>query len=428
MEIFLLIITFIVLVGIRVPIAWSIGIASLITILFSIDSIAAFTTISQRVATGLDSFSLLAIPFFILAGHIMNSGGIAKRLIAFAKSLVGSLPGGLAHVNIVAAMMFGAIAGSAGAAAAAIGSFMSERMEKEGYSKEYGVAVNVTAATTGLLIPPSNIFIIYSLASGGVSIGALFLAGYIPGILTGLILMAIALVWAKRKGFPTSKRSTASEIFRSFLDALPSLLLLIIIIGGIVAGIFTATEASSVAVVYCLILAFIYKELNVQKLKEVLVQSAGTISLVMLLIAMSIAMSWVMSYENIPQEVTSALLSVSDNPIVVMILINIILLFIGIFMDMTPAVLIFTPIFLPVVATMGIDPVHFGVIMVLNLCIGLCTPPVGAVLFIGVGVAGTTIQKVVKPLLPLFVGMLFSLILVILFPKLSLWLPRLFGF
>ncbi len=428
MEIFMLILSFIILVGIRVPIAWSIGIASLITILFSIDSIAAFTTVSQRVVTGLDSFSLLAIPFFILAGHIMNSGGIAKRLIEFAKSLVGALPGGLAHVNIVAAMMFGAIAGSAGAAAAAIGSFMSERMEKEGYTKEYGVAVNVTAATTGLLIPPSNIFIIYSLASGGVSIGALFLAGYIPGILTGLILMAIALVWAKKKGFPTSKRSSFRQIFKAFIDALPSLLLLFIIIGGIVAGIFTATEASSVAVVYCLVLAFLYKEMTITGLKKVLIESAGTISLVMLLIAMSIAMSWVMSYENIPQEVTSALLSVSNNPIVVMILINLILLFIGVFMDMTPAVLIFTPIFLPVAVAMGVDPVHFGVIMVLNLCIGLCTPPVGAVLFIGVGVAGTSIQKVIKPLLPLFVGMLFSLILVILFPQLSLWLPRLFGF
>ena len=259
----MLILSFIILVGIRVPIAWSIGIASLITILFSIDSIAAFTTVSQRVVTGLDSFSLLAIPFFILAGHIMNSGGIAKRLIEFAKSLVGALPGGLAHVNIVAAMMFGAIAGSAGAAAAAIGSFMSERMEKEGYTKEYGVAVNVTAATTGLLIPPSNIFIIYSLASGGVSIGALFLAGYIPGILTGLILMAIALVWAKKKGFPTSKRSSFRQIFKAFIDALPSLLLLFIIIGGIVAGIFTATEASSVAVVYCLVLAFLYKEMTI---------------------------------------------------------------------------------------------------------------------------------------------------------------------
>lgn len=428
MEIFVLIFSFIILVGIRVPIAWSIGIASILTLLFSVDTIPAFTTISQRVATGLDSFSLLAIPFFILAGHIMNSGGIAKRLIEFAKSLVGALPGGLAHVNIVAAMMFGAIAGSAGAAAAAIGSFMSERMEKEGYTKEYGVAVNVTSATTGLLIPPSNIFIIYSLASGGVSIGALFLAGYIPGILTGLVLMAIALVWAKKKGFPRGKRSSFKHIMRSFFDALPSLLLLIIIIGGIVGGIFTATEASSVAVVYCLVLAFLYKELNFSKLKTVLVESVGTISLVMLLIAMSIAMSWVMSYENIPQEVTAALLSFSDNPIVVMILINLILLFVGAFMDMTPAVLIFTPIFLPVATAMGIDPVHFGVIMVLNLCIGLCTPPVGSVLFIGVGVANTTIKKVVKPLMPLFLGMLISLILVIIFPFLSLWLPELFGF
>lgn len=428
MEIYILILSFIILVGIRVPVAWSIGIASLLTILVSVDSIPAFTTISQRVVTGLDSFSLLAIPFFIMAGHIMNSGGIAKRLIEFAKSLVGSLPGGLAHVNIVAAMLFGAIAGSAGAAAAAIGSFMSSRMEKEGYSKEFGVAVNVTSATTGLLIPPSNIFIIYSLASGGVSIGALFLAGYIPGILTGLILMIIALIWAKRKGFPTAKRSSASHVFKTFLDALPSLFLLFIVIGGIVAGIFTATEASSVAVVYCLLLAFLYKEIDIRGLKEVLVQSAGTISLVMLLIAMSIAMSWIMSYENIPQEVTAALLSFSDNPIVVMILINLILLFVGIFMDMTPAVLIFTPIFLPVATAMGIDPVHFGVIMVLNLCIGLCTPPVGAVLFIGVGVADTTIQKVVKPLLPLFAGMLISLILVVVFPALSLWLPRLFGF
>lgn len=427
MEIFILAVSFIILVGIRVPVAWSIGIASLITLLFSIDSLPAVATIAQRMVTGLDSFSLLAIPFFILAGHLMNSGGIAKRLIVFAKSLVGSLPGGLAHVNIVAAMLFGAIAGSAGAAAAAIGSFMSSKMEEEGYTKEYGVAVNVTSATTGLLIPPSNIFIIYSLASGGVSIGALFLAGYIPGILTGLILMIIALIWAKRKGFPTAKRASVSEVLKSFLDALPSLMLLLVIIGGIVGGIFTATEASSVAVVYCLILGLIYKELSLDKLKGILIKSAETIALVMILIALSIAMSWVMSYADIPEQVTSALLGYSDNPIVVMIMINLILLVIGIFMDMTPAVLIFTPIFLPVVTALGIDPVHFGVIMVLNLCIGLCTPPVGSVLFIGVGVANTSIKKVIKPLMPLFVGMLISLMLVILFPKLSLWLPELFG-
>ena len=427
MEIFILAISFIILVGIRVPVAWSIGIASLITLLFSIDSLPAVATIAQRMVTGLDSFSLLAIPFFILAGHLMNSGGIASRLIVFAKSLVGSLPGGLAHVNIVAAMLFGAIAGSAGAAAAAIGSFMSSKMEEEGYNKEYGVAVNVTSATTGLLIPPSNIFIIYSLASGGVSIGALFLAGYIPGILTGLILMIIALIWAKRKGFPTAKRASVSEVLKSFLDALPSLMLLLVIIGGIVGGIFTATEASSVAVVYCLILGLIYKELSLDKLKGILIKSAETIALVMILIALSIAMSWVMSYADIPEQVTSALLGYSDNPIVVMIMINLILLVIGIFMDMTPAVLIFTPIFLPVVTALGIDPVHFGLIMVLNLCIGLCTPPVGSVLFIGVGVANTSIKKVIKPLMPLFVGMLISLMLVILFPKLSLWLPELFG-
>ncbi len=427
MEIFILAVSFIILVGIRVPVAWSIGIASLITLLFSIDSLPAVATIAQRMVTGLDSFSLLAIPFFILAGHLMNSGGIARRLIVFAKSLVGSLPGGLAHVNIVAAMLFGAIAGSAGAAAAAIGSFMSSKMEEEGYTKEYGVAVNVTSATTGLLIPPSNIFIIYSLASGGVSIGALFLAGYIPGILTGLILMIIALIWAKRKGFPTAKRASVSEVLKSFLDALPSLMLLLVIIGGIVGGIFTATEASSVAVVYCLILGLIYKELSLDKLKGILIKSAETIALVMILIALSIAMSWVMSYADIPEQVTSALLGYSDNPIVVMIMINLILLVIGIFMDMTPAVLIFTPIFLPVVTALGIDPVHFGVIMVLNLCIGLCTPPVGSVLFIGVGVANTSIKKVIKPLMPLFVGMLISLMMVILFPKLSLWLPELFG-
>ena len=349
-------------------------------------------------------------------------------MIAFAKSLVGALPGGLAHVNIVAAMLFGAIAGSAGAAAAAIGGFMSDKMEESGYDKGFGVAVNVTSATTGLVIPPSNIFIIYSVASGGVSIGALFLAGYLPGIITGLLLMVVAYVWAKRKGYPTADRSSFKMILTTFLNALPSLFLLIVVIGGIVAGIFTATEASSVAVIYCLVLAMIYKEISIKDIRPILVESSSTIAIVMLLIAVSIAMSWVLSYENIPQAVTQALLGLSDNKIMVIILINIILLIVGIFMDMTPAVLIFTPIFLPVVIALGIDPVHFGIIMVLNLCIGLCTPPVGAVLFIGVGVAKTTIQKVIRPLIPLFLAMILALILVSVFPELSLWLPRLFGF
>jgi len=427
MEISILILSFLILISIRVPVAWALGISSLLTLLVSVDTFPAVTTIAQRLVTGLDSFSILAIPFFILAGHIMNKGGIAERLIAFAKSLVGALPGGLAHVNIVAAMLFGAIAGSAGAAAAAIGGFMSEKMEESGYDKGFGVAVNVTSATTGLIIPPSNIFIIYSVASGGVSIGALFLAGYLPGIITGIFLMIVAYIWARKKGYPTADRSSFKMILSTFLDALPSLFLLIVVIGGIVAGIFTATEASSVAVIYCLVLAMIYKEISIKDIRPILVESSSTIAIVMLLIAVSIAMSWVLSYENIPQAVTQALLSLSDNKIMVIILINIILLIVGIFMDMTPAVLIFTPIFLPVVMELGIDPVHFGIIMVLNLCIGLCTPPVGAVLFIGVGVAKTTIQKVVRPLLPLFLAMILALVFVSIFPELSLWLPSLFG-
>lgn len=428
MEISILILSFLVLISLRVPVAWCLGISSLLTLLVSVDTFPALTTIAQRIVTGLDSFSILAIPFFILAGHIMNKGGIAERLIDFAKALVGSLPGGLAHVNIVAAMLFGAIAGSAGAAAAAIGGFMSDKMEESGYDKGFGVAVNVTSATTGLVIPPSNVFIIYSVASGGVSIGALFLAGYLPGILTGLLLMVVAYIWAKRKGYPTADRSSLKNVFSTFVKALPSLFLLVVVIGGIVAGIFTATEASSVAVLYCLALAIIYKEVSLKNIRPILVESSSTIAIVMLLIAMSMAMSWVLSYENIPQAMTDALLGLSDNKIMVLILINIILLVVGIFMDMTPAVLIFTPIFLPVTTTLGIDPVHFGIIMVLNLCIGLCTPPVGSVLFIGIGVARTSIQKVVRPLLPLFLAMIIALVLVSIFPELSLWLPRLFGF
>lgn len=426
-DIIVLVLSFIILLIIGVPVAWVLGISGLITLLLNVESIAAFTTLAQQMATGLDSFVLLAIPFFILAGQVMNKGGLARRLIDFAKTLVGSLPGGLAYVNIFAAMLFGAIAGSAVAAASALGTILGPRMEKEGYSKEFSAAVNITSSTTGLIIPPSNILIVYSLASGGVSIAALFVAGYIPGILTGLFLMGVAAVWAKRKQFPVGERSSLTEVFRTFVRAFPSLLLLVIVIGGIVAGIFTATEAAAIAVVYTLLLAFYYKEISIKNLPDILMSSVNTTSIVMLLIATSIGMSWVMSYENIPQDISTALLSVSDSKIVILLMINIILLCVGIFMDMTPAVLIFTPIFLPIVVELGIDPIHFGIIMVLNLCIGLCTPPVGTILFVGVGIAKTTIEKVIKPLLPLFIAMIFALMLVTFFPELSLWLPRLFG-
>lgn len=426
--ILVLVISFICLLAIGTPVAWSIAISSLLTLMVSIPIIPAATTVSQRIGTGLDSFALLAIPLFILSGELMNKGGIAHRLIAFAKTLVGSLPGGLALINIISAMLMGAIAGSAMAAASAMGSILGPEMEKEGYSREFGAAVNITAATTGLVIPPSNVLIVYSLASGGASIAALFLAGYIPGILTGLFLMIVASFWAKKKGYKVGKKSTVKDIFKTFVDAVPSLFMLVVVIGGIVTGIFTATEASAIAVLYSFLLGLLYKEISIPKMPQILLDSVATTAIVMLLIGASMSMSWALSYENIPQEISTGLLALSDNPIVILLIINLLLLSVGIFMDMTPAVLIFTPIFLPVVTALGLDPVHFGIIMVLNLCIGLCTPPVGSVLFVGVGIAKTSIEKVVKPLLPLFIAMIFALFLVTYFPELSLWLPRQFGF
>ena len=429
MEVFsiaVLLFSFLLLLSIGTPVAWSIIISSLFTLLVSVPFLPALTTISQRMATGIDSFALLAIPFFILSGELMNKGGVAHRLVAFAKALVGFLPGGLALINVISAMLMGSVAGSAMASASAMGSILGPEMEKEGYSKGFGVAINITSATTGLVIPPSNILIVYSLASGGASIAALFLAGYIPGILTGLFLMAVAMIWAKKKNFKTGKRPPLKTVFGSFVRAFPSLMLLFVVIGGIVSGVFTATEASAIAVIYTLVLGFVYKEITFKTLPTILLKSSTTTAIVMFLIGASMSMSWVLSYENIPELISSGILSLSDNKIVILLLINFTLLFVGIFMDMTPAVLIFTPIFLPIVTQLGIDPVHFGIIMILNLCIGLCTPPVGSVLFVGVGVANTSIQKVIKPLIPLFLAMIVALLFVTYIPALSLWLPSIF--
>ena len=428
LTVFILVISFFLLIGIGTPVAWSIAISSLLTLLINLPSLAALTTIAQRMATGLDSFTLLAIPFFILSGQLMTHGGIAQRLIRFAKSLIGTLPGGLALINIISAMMMGAIAGSAMASASAIGGILGPEMEKEGYDKGYGAAVNITSSTMGLVIPPSNILIVYSLASGGVSIAALFLAGYLPGMLTCFFLMLVASIWAKRKGYPISQRSSIKEIFSSFISALPSLFLLFIVIGGIVAGFFTATEASAIAVMYTLILGILYKQIKFKNISKIFLDSSKTSAIVLLLIACSMGMSWVMSYENIPQNLSDFLVGISDNKIIILLMINLILLFVGVFMDMTPAVLIFTPIFLPIVKSIGIDPIQFGIIMVVNLCIGLCTPPVGSVLFVGIGVAKTSIEKVIKPLLPLFIAMILALGLITYFPQITLWLPEKFGF
>ncbi|MGL5683766.1 MAG: TRAP transporter large permease [Marinifilaceae bacterium] len=422
-----LLISFFTFLFIGIPVAFSIGIAGVLTMLTSIDSLPAFTTYALRMASGLDSFTLLAIPFFILSGNIMNRGGIAIRLVEFAKVLVGPFPGGLVLVNIFANMLFGAISGSAAASASAIGGIMTPEMRKEGYDDSFSTAVNVTSSTTGLSIPPSNVLIVYSLASGGVSISALFLGGYIPGILTGLALMFTASFYAWKRGYPVGDKVKLTEAMKRFWNALPSLFLLVIVIGGIIAGIFTATEASVIAVLYALILSFIYRELKVADLPQVLLSTVKTTSIVLLLIATCTGLSWIMSYESIPQAVSDSLMQLSDNKYIILLLINLILLVVGMFMDMTPAILIFTPIFLPVVTQFGMSPIQFGIMMVMNLSVGLCTPPVGSVLFIGCSVAKVKIEQVVAPLMPLFIAMLIILLLVTYIPSISLWFGNFMG-
>lgn len=420
--------SFFVLLLYGVPVAYSIGISTTLTLLLNIPFFPGITTIMQRMTTGIDSFALLAIPFFVLAGEIMNRGGIAERLVNFAKSLIGSLPGGLAYVNVIAAMLFGAISGSAVAAASAIGGIMTDRMEDEGYPREFSAAVNISSSTTGLLIPPSNVLIVYALASGGAaSVAALFVAGYIPGLLVGFALMGVVAVMAVKKKLPREKRVSLLKLWTDFRKAILSLLLLVVIVGGIVKGVFTATEAAAIAVLYAGALALYYKKIKVKDFPSILLSSAKTTSVVLFLVCTSMAMSWLFSYESIPQLLSDFLLNQFSSTFVIFLIINLTLLVVGTFMDMTPAVLIFTPIFLPVVTGLGMDPVHFGIIMVLNLCIGLCTPPVGTILFVGSGVAKVSVSKVVKPLIPLLITMIVVLFLITYFPQLSLWLPSVFG-
>jgi tripartite ATP-independent transporter DctM subunit len=389
----------------------------------------AVTQVAQKIATGLDSFALLAIPFFILSGQLMGRGGIARRLINLAKALMGVLPGGLAYVNIVACMLFGAISGSAVAATSAIGSFMIPEMNRAGYNKNFSAAANATASTTGLLIPPSNILIVYSLASGSVSVAALFIAGYLPGILTGFLLISVAALIATAKNYRGGEKVRLKEIIKRLLDAFLSLMLIVIVIGGIIAGFFTATEAAAVAVLYSFFLSVVvYREVKLKDLPQILKQTVITNAVVMLLIGASMALSWILAFENIPQNISAALISLTNSKVVILLIINMILLVVGTFMDATPAVLIFTPIFLPVVTQLGIHPLHFGILMILNLCIGICTPPVGAVLFVGCAVADTKITHIIKWLLPFFIAMLISLMLVTYIPEITLWLPRILGF
>lgn len=412
-----------------VPIAVALGISSICAILPVMDTSVAVLTGAQRIFSGISVFSLLAIPFFILAGNIMNKGGIAVRLINLAKLVTGRAPGALAHTNVVANMLFGAISGSGTAAASAMGSIIGPIEKDEGYDPNFSAAANIATAPTGLLIPPSNVMITFSLVSGGTSVAALFMAGYIPGILWGLACMVVIYFIAKKKGYRSTSKFTGKEKIKVLLEAIPCLLLIIIVIGGIIGGIFTATEGSVVAVVYSLLLSlFGYKSIKLKEIPQILKESAEMTGIIIFLIGVSSIMSWVMAFTNIPSLVSEGLLAISDNKFVILFIINIILLIVGTFMDMTPACLIFTPIFLPVCTALGMNTIHFGIMMIFNLCIGTITPPVGTTLFVGVKVGKVKIETVFRQLLWYFLAIFIVLMLVTYIPQLSLWLPSLMGY
>ena len=469
----ILVVAFILLLVMDVPIAVAIALASFFAVMA--EGFNAPVALALKMANGVNSFALLAIPFFILSGYLMGKGGLARRLIDFASVLVGALPGGLGYVNTLTCMLFGSISGSAAAAVSSVGGFMIPEMNRKGYGREFNVSITTTAATTGLLIPPSNVMIVYSVAAGSVSIAAMFMAGVLPGIITGLFIMLAGAIISIVRGYrgesiemPKWKPFAAAGIlvgmilsivitklgwlnlgfqigavkitnlviwfvvwsaaccacFEMFRRAYTTLLLIVVVIGGILGGIFTATEAAAIAVVYSFILSVIvYREIKMKELPELLLHTGITTAIVMLLIGASSGMSWIMTMANIPQTVSASLLGMSDNPIVILMTINVLLLFVGTFMDMTPAILIFTPIFLPVVTALGMHPVHFGIMMIANLCIGLCTPPVGTCLFIGCGVGNTTIAKVTKTMLPFFGSMVAALLVITYIPATSLWLP-----
>lgn len=410
------------------PIAISIGISSVLAILPSLALDNTLVTGAQRIFSGISNFTLIAIPFFILAGNIMNQGGIAKKVVAFAQSLTGRIPGSLMQTNILANMMFGAISGSSVAACAAMGGILLPMEEEEGYDKKLGATVNIATAPTGLLIPPSNSLIVYSLVSGGTSVAALFMAGYIPGILWGIGCMALTFFLAKNRGMKGKAGVQLKVILITFIDALPSLALIIIVIGGIIKGVFTPTEGSIVAVVYTLLLSMIfYRTINLKNLISIFEESAKMTGVIVFLIGVSTIMSWVMAFTGVPQAISTLILGITNNKYIILLLMNLLLLFIGTFMDVTPAILIFTPIFLPIVKAFGMSPIQFGIIIVFNLCIGNITPPVGNTLFVGVKVGNLKIEDVMRELIKYYVVIIIVLMFVTYIPDLSLYLPKLSG-
>ena len=411
-----------------IPIAVALGMSSVLAVLPTLNFEAAVLTATQRIFSGISIFTLLAIPFFILAGNIMNKGGIAVRLIDLAKLLTGRIPGSLVHCNVVANMLFGAVSGSGVAAASAMGSIIGPIEEKEGYDPKFSAAVNIATAPTGLLIPPSNALITYSLISGGTSVAALFMGGYLPGILWGIGCMVVAFFYAKKHGYQSAPRVKGSEALQIILRALPSLMLIVIVIGGIIGGVFTATEGSAIAVAYSLILSLVYKSLTWQEFKKILLDSAKMTGTIIFLVGTSNIMAWVMSFTGIPTAISAALLNISSNKVVIFLIINLFLLFVGTFMDITPAILIFTPIFLPICESFGMSALQFGIMITYNLCIGTITPPVGNILFVGIKVAKIKLEDVMKNVLPYYGVIILVLMAVTFVPAITTWLPSLAGY
>ncbi len=415
--------TFLMLIG--TPIAFCLGVASLATVLYmGLPPLVVF----QRLNSGMSVFSLLAIPFFIYSGDLMVRGGIASRIVAFAGSLVGHLRGGLGQVNIATATLFGGISGSAVAEAAAVGGLMIPQMKQRGYGADYAVNVTSMAALIALLLPPSHNMIIYSISAGGkISIADLFTAGVLPGLLLALALMVTAYLVARKRGYPTEKFPGFAAVAHLAAVAVPGLLLIAIIFGGVRSGIFTATESSCIAVLYALLITvFVYRQMSWSDFVHATQGAVRTTAMVLLIIGTAAAFSWLMAFLRVPASLTAWMNTISDNPLIVLLLLNVLMLLLGTFMDMGPTIIIVTPIFLPVAQAYGIDPVHFGVIMILNLGIGLNTPPVGAVQFVACAVGKISVWEAMRSIWPFYGAGLIVLALVTYIPAISLWLPSVF--
>ncbi|MEY2683996.1 MAG: Sialic acid transporter permease protein SiaT [Pseudomonadota bacterium] len=422
MEAWILLGSFFALILIGTPVAYAMGMAALIGAWW-ID--IPLDAVMIAIANGVNKFSLLAIPFFVLAGAIMAEGGMARRLVAFANVLVGFIRGGLSLVNILASTFFGAISGSSMADTASVGTVLIPEMEKKGYPRDFATAVTVSGSVQAILIPPSHNAVIYSLAAGGtVSIAALFIAGVLPGLLLGLTLSIMCLYMARKRNYPKGEVIPLKQALKICADALWGLMTMVIILGGILSGVFTATESASIAVVWAFFVTmFIYRDYKWREMPKLVHRTVKTLSIVMILIAFAASFGYIMTLMQIPAKITAALTSLSDNRYVILALINGLLLVLGTLMDMAPLILILTPILMPVIQSIGVDPVHFGMIMMVNLGIGLLTPPVGGVLFVGAAVAKLPMEQVVKALLPFFGALLLVLVAVTYIPALSLWLP-----